>query len=282
MREACELMDENRESANEAVESVGTITPEVIPPSVETSVAVGKEIGKWKSDGKRSRRVSVKVEGEKSESCENSSPQEKEEESVPVRFSYPVGKVIGGVTITGKPLGTSTWVADASASGDLVAALPESVLVEARSGTSGVAVDLRKFLDDLPSAAGKFEGVKGIALATRYPVWVVTRLFSVFPVLQNVYYEAMDLAVMEVEGAAFRAAIGVKLKTERRFKKKMRDPMTGKEVEQTVEEVTEKDAPPDPTLSRLILTSRMKNRYKDNGGQKQAVVINITGAENDL
>ena len=47
-------------------------------------------------------------------------------------------------------------------------------------------------------------------------------------------------------------------------------------------ETLDREIPPDPSLSRFILTNRMKSRYKDDGDVKQAVQINIMGAEADL
>ena len=48
------------------------------------------------------------------------------------------------------------------------------------------------------------------------------------------------------------------------------------------EETSEKYFPPDAALSKTILTSRMRGRYKDEGGLKQAIQINISGAEANL
>ena len=46
--------------------------------------------------------------------------------------------------------------------------------------------------------------------------------------------------------------------------------------------VIDADLPPDPTLSKTILTSRMKGRYKDEARSNQAVIINISGPEANL
>lgn len=48
------------------------------------------------------------------------------------------------------------------------------------------------------------------------------------------------------------------------------------------EESSDKYFPPDAALSKTILTSRMRSRYKDEGGLKQAIQINISGAEANL
>ena len=78
-----------------------------------------------------------------------------------------------------------------------------------------------------------------------------------------------------------KAAIGMRVKNQRTFKKTKTD-ADGLETTDTAEETIDKYIPPDPTLSKLILTSRMRGRYKDDGGVKQAIQINISNAEANL
>ena len=189
-----------------------------------------------------------------------------------------VGDIRFGVTCTGEPLGRTHYLADSSTCGDMVMALPSSVLVAARTVVGGgVAVDMAMFLDAVIEGVSRFRAYAGIAEVASLPVWAVSRLFGTFPVLQAVYNEAMDQAVLLVEAANMRAACGVRITNTRKVTKS-KDTPEGHTSESTTETL-EKDVLPDPTLSKLILTSRMKGRYKDEGGVRQAVQINIVGAE---
>lgn len=186
-----------------------------------------------------------------------------------------------GVTCTAEPIGTQHWLVDSSTCGDLVMALPASVLIAGRSATAGgVAVDMIQFLDAVIAGAGRLQGLPGIAEEAGIPSWAVSRLFGTFPVLLSVYGEAMDQVVLTVEAAAIKAACGLKTKNVRQMTKH-KDTPDGPHDE-VVCETLEKDVLPDPALSKMILTSRMKGRYKEESGVRQAVVINITGAEADV
>lgn len=207
--------------------------------------------------------------------------------------SMAVGAVRFGVTATGEPIGNSHWLTDSAVSGDMLMSLPSSVLVAGRTAEAGgVAVDMGMFLDAIVEGTAKFREYDGIAEAASLPVWAVCRLMGTFPVLENVYNEMMDKGVRIIEAAGMRAAAGMEVKNTRTMRKtKVGAPgiaisASGKVVEapgeKTVEESEEtltKYLPPDPTLSKLILTNRMKGRYKDDGGVKQAIQINICGAE---
>lgn len=194
-----------------------------------------------------------------------------------------VGATRFGITATGAPLGAAHWLADSSLCGEQVMALPSSLLVLGRTPTAGsVAVDTGTFLDAIIEGASRMCGLDGIVEAAGIPKWAVTRLMGSFPAFMAVYHEAMDQAVLTVEAAAYKAAIGFTAHHKRRHVKSKQDEK-GNEVERTVsEETLEKTIVPDPSLSRLILTSRMKERYKDDEGMKQAVQINIIGPEADL
>ena len=194
-----------------------------------------------------------------------------------------VGSTRFGITATGAPLGAAHWLADSSLCGEQVMALPSSLLVLGRTPTAGsVAVDTGTFLDAIIEGASRMCGLDGIVEAVGIPKWAVTRLMGSFPAFMAVYHEAMDQAVLTVEAAAYKAAIGFTAHHKRRHVKSKQDEK-GKEVERTVsEETLEKTIAPDPSLSRLILSSRMKERYKDDEGVKQAVQINIIGPEADL
>lgn len=207
-----------------------------------------------------------------------------------------VGEVRFGVTATDGPIGHGHWLTDSSTCGDLIMALPSSVLVAGRSKESGgVAVDMNLFLDAVMEGTAKFNAYQGIADAASLPVWAVCRLFGTFPVLQDVYHEAMDRAVLIVEAAGMKAAAGMEVLNTRTVRKtKTGAPgiliaangktveTPGEKTEEETRETLTKYLPPDPTLSKLILTSRMKARYKDEGGNRQAVVINISGGESRL
>ena len=189
-----------------------------------------------------------------------------------------VGECRFGVTACGEPLGRSHWLADSSICGDLVMALPSSVLIASRTQSGGgVAVDMAQFLDAVMEGTAKMIGYPGIAEAAAIPIWAVSRLFGTFPVMRAIYDEAMDQAVMLVEAAAIKAATGGKVTNTRKVTKS-KTGINGPSTESTTETLV-KDMLPDPMLSKLILTSRMKNRYKDEGGLRQAVQINILGAE---
>ena len=197
-------------------------------------------------------------------------------------FSMAVGEVRFGITCTGEPIGRSHYLADSLTCGDIVMALPSSVLIAGRTKESGgVAVDMGMFLDAVIEGTAKFKAYDGIAEAASLPVWAVCRLFGTFPVLQAVYDEAMDQAVLMVEAASMKAAIGMHMKNQRSFTK-TKVGTDGFKTVDTAEETIDKYIPPDPTLSKLILTSRMRGRYKDDGGMKQAIQINISNAEANL
>ena len=186
-----------------------------------------------------------------------------------------------GITCTGAPVGRGHWLADSSVCGDMVMALPSSVLIAGRTKEAGgVAVDVAMFLDAIVEGAAKLEGLAGVAEAASLPSWAVSRLFGTFPVLMSVYHEAIDQAVLTVEAAAMKAAIGMRVTTSRKFRKRKTTPEGVFEDE--AEESSDKYFPPDAALSKTILTSRMRNRYKDEGGLKQAIQINISGAEANL
>lgn len=204
-----------------------------------------------------------------------------------------VGDIRFGITCTDEPIGTRHWLADSSGCGDLIMALPSSVLIAGRSKEAGgVAVDMGMFLDSIIEGVGKFTAMQGIAEVSSLPVWAVNRLFGTFPVLMDVYHEAMDQAVLLVEAASMKAAIGMQVQNVRKMRKtKVGAPgiaisasgkvveTPGEKTEENSEETLDKHIPPDATLSKLILTSRMKSRYKDEGGVRQAIQINISGAE---
>lgn len=197
-------------------------------------------------------------------------------------FSMAVGEVRFGITCTGEPIGRNHYLADSMTCGDMVMALPSSVLIAGRSKeSSGVAVDMGMFLDAVIEGTAKFKAYEGIAEASSLPVWAVCRLFGTFSVLQAVYDEAMDQAVLMVEAAGMKASIGMNVKNQRSFRK-TKIGTDGLKTVDTADETIEKYIPPDPTLSKLILTSRMRGRYKDDGGIKQAIQINISNAEANL
>ena len=215
-------------------------------------------------------------------------------EPAPAAGSMKVGQTLFGVTATGEPLGKSHWLADSSACGDLVMALPASCLIAGRTAEAGgVAVDMAMFLDGIITGAAKLEGLSGIAEVTTLPLWAVGRLFGTFPALYAVYSEAMDQCVLAVEAAAFKAAVGMKIRKSRKFRKERQlldsfgKPMKDENgnavtVTESTEENFDADLPPDPTLSKTILTSRMRGRYKDEARSNQAVIINISGPEANL
>jgi hypothetical protein len=189
-----------------------------------------------------------------------------------------LGEVRFGITCTGEPIGTSHWLSDSSVCGDMVMALPSSVMIAGRSKEAGgVAVDMNMFLDSVIEGAGRLAGLAGIAEAASLPAWAVSRLMGTFPALMSVYHEAVDQAILMVEAAAIKAAIGMKLTNTRKVVKTDED---GRKS--STSETLEREIMPDPALSKFLLTNRMKSRYKDTEDVKQAVQINIYGPEADL
>lgn len=187
-----------------------------------------------------------------------------------------------GVTCAGAPIGTTHWLADSAACGDRVMALPSAVLVAGRTKAAGnIAVNMSLFLDAVIEGAARMCAIEGIVESAAIPAWAVRRLFATFPVLREVYEEAMDQLVLTIEAAAYKAAAGMKTQHVRNVRKRR----VGVDGEESTEETTEtldKFIPPDPALSKLILTSRMRSRYKDEDSNTQAVQINIIGPEANL
>lgn len=192
--------------------------------------------------------------------------------------SMTLGEMRFGITCTGEPIGTSHWLSDSSVCGDMVMALPSSVMIAGRSKEAGgVAVDMNMFLDSVIEGAGRLAGLAGISEAASLPAWAVSRLMGTFPALMSVYHEAIDQSILMVEAAAIKAAIGMKITNTRRLVKTDED---GRKT--TTSETLDREIMPDPALSKLLLTNRMKSRYKDTEDVKQAVQINVYGPEADL
>ena len=188
-----------------------------------------------------------------------------------------IGQTRFGITCTGEPIMNDHWLTDNSVCGDQIMALPSSVLVAGRSKQAGgVAVDMLLFLDSIIEGAGKLQGIPGIVEASTLPAWCVARLMGSFPALMSVYNEALKQSELAIEAAAMKAAIGMKVTNSRRL---VKDKNGEKEVS---EEVLVKELAPDAALSKFILANRMKERYKDDNDVKQAVQINLIGAEADL
>lgn len=196
----------------------------------------------------------------------------------PPQGSMTLGEMRFGITCTGEPIGTSHWLSDSSVCGDMVMALPSSVMIAGRSKEAGgVAVDMNMFLDSVIEGAGRLAGLAGISEAASLPAWAVSRLMGTFPALMSVYHEAIDQSILMVEAAAIKAAIGMKITNTRKLVK------TGEDGRKTTTlEKLDKHIMPDPALSKLLLTNRMKSRYKDTEDVKQAVQINVYGPEADL
>ncbi len=201
-----------------------------------------------------------------------------EEVAVPPQGSMSLGEMRFGITCTGEPIGTSHWLSDSSVCGDMVMALPSSVMIAGRSKEAGgVAVDMNMFLDSVIEGAGRLAGLAGISEAASLPAWAVSRLMGTVPALMSVYHEAIDQSILMVEAAAIKAAIGMKVTNTRRLVKTGED---GRKM--TTLEKQDKHIMPDPALSKLLLTNRMKSRYNDTEDVKQAVQINVYGPEADL
>jgi len=196
----------------------------------------------------------------------------------PPQGSMSLGEMRFGITCTGEPIGTSHWLSDSSVCGDMVMALPSSVMIAGRSKEAGgVAVDMNMFLDSVIEGAGRLAGLAGISEAASLPAWAVSRLMGTFPALMSVYHEAIDQSILMVEAAAIKAAIGMKLTNTRKVVKTDED---GRKS--STSETLDREIMPDPALSKLLLTNRMKSRYKDTEDVKQAVQINVYGPEADL
>lgn len=193
-----------------------------------------------------------------------------------------LGETRYGVTCTGAPIGPEHWLVDSATCGDRVMGLPSSVLVAGRTRNSGsIAVDMCIFLDAIIEGASRMCAIDGIVESSGIPAWAVRRLFGTFPVLQEVYNNAMDELVLTIEAAAYKAAVGMETRHTRRVRK-IREGSDGESQKEETEETLDKYIPPDPALSKLILTSRMRGRYRDDGPGTQAVQINIVGPEANL
>lgn len=193
------------------------------------------------------------------------------------------GEVRFGIVATSPPLGNGHWLCDHSTCGDLIAALPATLLVKGRTPEAGgVAVDMAAFLDDVVAGAGRLEGIKGIVEETGLPQWAVSRIIGTFPAIKIAYNEAIDITMLEVEAAAIKAATGITIKQKRTRTKKQLDHKGGVVSKEEAEENFEKYFPPDTGISKFLLASRMKDRYKEETGVQQAVQINIIGPEADL
>ncbi len=194
-----------------------------------------------------------------------------------------VGDSRFGITATGEPIGHSHWLCDSSLHGDLIAALPSTVLVAGKTAEAGgVAVDMCRFIDSVIEGAGRLEGIQGIVEASGHPAWAVNRVMGTFPVLMSAYEDGIDKTILTVEAAAIKAAIGMKQVQTRRRMKITKDEQGRTTGSESATDTIEKDMMPDPALAKHLLTNRMKHRYKDDGGVQQAVQINIIGPEANL
>ena len=205
--------------------------------------------------------------------------------------NMPIGAMREGETRFGiiaieGPMGIGVdahYMTDSSVCGDMIAALPRSVLVKGRTAEAGgVSVDIGTFIDDVIEGAGRLEGVKGIVEASGLPHWAVARLLGTFPVLKIVYDEALNEMMLAVEAAAVKAATGMSIKVNKTRTKKQLDHKGMLVGEEVSEEDSERYFPPDAGMAKFLLANRMKNRYKDDGGIQQAVQINIVGPAADL
>lgn len=293
---------ENSSTVDSGAIDAGTseaITPEKIVPCADSSVA-RISIAAESSDAISATTASIAVSAEDKKlelaeqdaiaktiaEKEKQSKLEEEERAKAIDAKKTGGMELGevryGVTCTGEPIGGKHWLVDSSTCGDLVAALPTTVLIASRrKNGGGKAVNMLLLLDAVIDGAAAFDALDGIALKAGLPVWVISRLFGVFPILQNIYSEAIDQAVYTVETAAMKAAAGKLTITRKRKMERKHDGPEGHSEDSTIE-TFESQLPPDASLGKFILTNRMKRRYKDDGGQKQAVVINIANAEENL
>ena len=194
-----------------------------------------------------------------------------------------IGECRFGITATDEPIGDGHWMCDSSTCGDLIAALPSAVLIAGKTADAGgVAVDMARFIDCVIEGAARLDGIQGIVEASGHPAWAVNRIMGTFPALMIAYEEGIDKAILTVEAAAIKAAIGMKQTQTRRRMKIVKDEQGRTTGSESSTDTMEKDLMPDPALAKLLLTSRMKHRYRDDGGVQQAVQINIMGAEANL
>lgn len=260
------------QSVVQTVGQTDVITPEVVNTEKSSNGEEKVKIGKID--------ISVTAENAKNEALQSASKSQVLSAEAQKNMMKK-GESRFGVTSTGDPIGKTHWIVDSSTCGDIIMSLPQSVLIAARSGNSGIAVNVRDFIDAIVEGASKCEGINGIAECAKIPVWAVSRMFGTFPVLQNVYAEAMDEFVITVEAAAMKSATWNRVKKSHMSQKTKTLP-DGQSITESVTETDDVVIPPDPTLSKLILQSRMRNRYKEDTGSKQAVIINITGPEAGL
>jgi len=197
--------------------------------------------------------------------------------SLQVNGAMKEGDVKFGITCTGTPIMNEHWLTDSSVCGDMVMALPSSVLVAGRGAQVGVAIDMFLFLDAIIEGAATFTAVDGVSEAASLPRWAVSRMMGSFPALGAVYDEAMDEAVRTIEAAAYKAStFRTTTNTRKMIKSK-----NGKPTE-VHRETLVKEVGPDAALTKLILTSRLQSKYKEDAQAQQAVVLNLFGGERDL
>ena len=203
-----------------------------------------------------------------------------EEVAVPPQGSMSLGEMRFGITCTGEPIRHFTLAVRLFCMwgyGHGSSVLSNDCWAKQRGGRGGVAVDMNMFLDSVIEGAGRLAGLAGISEAASLPAWAVSRLMGTFPALMSVYHEAIDQSILMVEAAAIKAAIGMKLTNTRKVTKTDED---GRKS--STSETLNREIMPDPALSKLLLTNRMKSRYNDTEDVKQAVQINVYGPEADL
>jgi len=123
-------------------------------------------------------------------------------------------------------------------------------------------------------------GTARIAEVLGVPVWALVFVFARFPILAEVYDQVFYSCRIDLQAAVVRAALGHGRHTVRR-KLTKRESRMGKDGTRAmvpvgeVEEVTEKELPPDPALAKFILSKHPHMKVTDDDGRRDGPPVQI-------
>lgn len=104
----------------------------------------------------------------------------------------------------------------------------------------------------------------------------VRNMLSKYPELREAYQRGIDGRTIDVEAAMLKRATGFKIVTKSKSTRTVGDKV------EVIEKEDEVYYPPDATIGKFILSSRERERFTDDGGNKTAVVINLDAAASRL
>ena len=200
---------------------------------------------------------------------------------VPSISNEVVAKLLGEPMVTGQverrlqclkaPLGADGhWLCSTLPCGDRLAELLPAQIAIMPAGSSGsvkpVVIDFEALLDAMVEAVrgegGPHKQPK-VAELLGVPCWALAYIFARFPILNDAHGEILSALGCDVMTTAVQAALGGgKVRLKRTMTK--REPKATKDDKgnvvkvmtpvSEVEEVLEKELPPDPTLIKMLLT----------------------------